>query len=134
MAYPMRYARTRRYKLIHNLNYWAPFPIDQDFYLSPTFQDLLQRTYHNQSLHWYKPSLRVYYQRPEYELYDLKIDPEEKHNVAEKPNYQGKLTKLQNRLLKWQEKTRDPWICSPHSVLENKGHFKDNAQCLPLFN
>ena len=27
MAYPMRYARTRRYKLIHNLNYWAPFPI-----------------------------------------------------------------------------------------------------------
>ena len=76
----------------------------------------------------------MYYQRPEYELYDLKIDPEEKHNVAEKPNYQGKLTKLQNRLLKWQEKTRDPWICSPHSVLEDKGHFKNNAQCLPLFN
>ena len=38
MYYPMRYVRTRRYKLIHNLNYWAPFPIDQDFYISPTFQ------------------------------------------------------------------------------------------------
>ena len=63
MAYPMRYARTWRYKLIHNINYWTPFPIDQDFYLSPTFQDLLQRTYNNQSLHWYKPSLRAYYQR-----------------------------------------------------------------------
>ena len=87
MAYPMRYARTWRYKLIHNLNYWAPFPIDQDFYLSPTFQDLLQRTYNNQSLHWYKPSLRAYYQRPEYELFDLKVDPEERYNVAEKPNY-----------------------------------------------
>ena len=48
MAYPMRYARTWRYKLIHNINYWAPFPIDQDFYLSPTFQDLLQRTHYNQ--------------------------------------------------------------------------------------
>ena len=87
MAYPMRYARTWRYKLIHNINYWTPFPIDQDFYLSPTFQDLLQRTYNNQSLHWYKPSLRAYYQRPEYELFDLKVDPEERYNVAEKPNY-----------------------------------------------
>ena len=29
---------TRRYTLIHNLNYWAAFPIDQDGYLSPTFQ------------------------------------------------------------------------------------------------
>lgn len=38
MNYPMRSIRTKRYKLIHNLNYKAPFPIDQDFYLSPTFQ------------------------------------------------------------------------------------------------
>jgi hypothetical protein len=27
-----------RYTLIHNINFWAPFPIDQDGYLSPTFQ------------------------------------------------------------------------------------------------
>lgn len=38
MAYPMRAIRTNRYKLIHNLNYQLPFPIDQDFYVSPTFQ------------------------------------------------------------------------------------------------
>lgn len=38
MNYPMRSIRTKRYKLIHNLNYRAPFPIDQDFYVSPTFQ------------------------------------------------------------------------------------------------
>lgn len=38
MNYPMRSIRTKRYKLIHNLNYRAPFPIDQDFYMSPTFQ------------------------------------------------------------------------------------------------
>lgn len=38
MYYPMRAIRTKRYKLIHNLNYKASFPIDQDFYISPTFQ------------------------------------------------------------------------------------------------
>ena len=26
--------------------------------------------------------------RPEYELFDLKVDPKEQYNVAEKPNYQ----------------------------------------------
>lgn len=40
MNYPMRAIRTKRYKLIHNLNFRAPFPIDQDFYVSPTFQVL----------------------------------------------------------------------------------------------
>lgn len=38
MNYPMRAIRTKRYKLIHNLNYRSSFPIDQDFYVSPTFQ------------------------------------------------------------------------------------------------
>ena len=37
MNYAMRSVATARYKLIHNLNYGGPFPIDQDFYLSPTF-------------------------------------------------------------------------------------------------
>ena len=41
MYYPMRAIRTKRYKLIHNLNYKMPFPIDQDFYLSPTFQVII---------------------------------------------------------------------------------------------
>lgn len=38
MTYPMRMIRTRRYKLIHNINYQLYFPIDQDSYMSPTFQ------------------------------------------------------------------------------------------------
>lgn len=43
MDYPMRAIRTKRYKLIHNLNYRSPFPIDQDFYVSPTFQVRLRK-------------------------------------------------------------------------------------------
>lgn len=81
MNYPMRAVRTKRYKLIHNLNYQAAFPIDQDFYVSPTFQDLLNRTVQSQPLPWYK-TLFKYYHRSEWELFDLKSDPYEIKNLA----------------------------------------------------
>ena len=80
--------RTNRFTLIHNLNYWAPFPIDQDGFLSPTFQvpapsrpniffvakiflnmtkyfsvqDILNRTRHGAALPW-RISLKQYYYR-----------------------------------------------------------------------
>lgn len=88
MSYPMRAIRTKRYKLIHNINYNAPFPIDQDFYMSPTFQDILNRTIEKQNLPWYK-NLREYYYRPEWELYDLRADPEELRNLAGKQSMAG---------------------------------------------
>jgi N-sulfoglucosamine sulfohydrolase len=50
------------------------------------FQDLLSRTRHNRDLKWFK-TLNDYYVRPEWEMYDLKHDPEEVYNVAQKPSY-----------------------------------------------
>lgn len=47
-------------------------------------QDLLNRTRTNQPLRWYKNDLKTYYYRPEWELYDLKYDPEELNNIAGK--------------------------------------------------
>ena len=41
---------------------------------------------------------------------------------------------LQDALYAWQNSTGDPWICSPHAVLEDKGRFKNDARCLPLMN
>ena len=43
-------------------------------------------------------------------------------------------SKMKLRLEEWLYKTKDPWICAPHAVLEDKGHFKDNPQCMPLYN
>lgn len=43
----------------------------------------MNRTRNKQSLPWYK-TLENYYDRPEWELYDLKYDPEEKNNIASK--------------------------------------------------
>ncbi|GLG95223.1 Methylglutaconyl-CoA hydratase, mitochondrial [Gryllus bimaculatus] len=75
-----------------------------------------------------------YYYRSEWELYDLKYDPNESRNLAEKSSYKAVLTDLKQQLTQWQVKTLDPWICSPHGVLENQGLFKDHPSCLPLHN
>ncbi|KOC65833.1 N-sulfoglucosamine sulfohydrolase [Habropoda laboriosa] len=131
MYYPMRAIRTKRYKLIHNINYKMPFPIDQDFYVSPTFQDLLNRTRDNQPLAWYK-TLKSYYERPEWELYDLKYDPRESNNIASKSSAKQIFIDLQERLFKWQKMTNDPWLCAPGGVLNNVGTTE--SHCMPLDN
>ncbi|KAH8358717.1 hypothetical protein KR093_002020 [Drosophila rubida] len=131
MAYPMRMVRNRRYKLIHNLNYWADFPIDQDFYSSPTFQQILNATINGQALPWYR-TLQQYYQRPEWELYDIKADALERFNLADKPKYKATLKQLQQKLFNWQVDTADPWRCAPHAVLQAQGVFKEHPVCLTL--
>uniref|UniRef100_A0A1Q3FX62 Putative heparan n-sulfatase n=1 Tax=Culex tarsalis TaxID=7177 RepID=A0A1Q3FX62_CULTA len=131
MAYPMRAVRTKRYKLIHNLNHQLPFPIDQDFFVSPTFQDMLNRTRAGQDLRWYK-TLRQYYQRPEWELYDLKLDPAERKNVFGKPTVKEVFERLKVKLAKWQEATDDPFRCMPGGVLLDTGEFENNATCFSL--
>lgn len=133
MYYPMRVVRTEIFKLIQNMNFKMPFPIDQDFFISPTFQDLLNRTQRKEKTYWYK-SLAGYYYRPQWELFNLKTDPYELKNLAENPDYEPVLKKLKSFLRKWQLKTNDPWICSPNAVLENTGKYKQDPQCLPLYN
>lgn len=82
MAYAMRAAHdaTTGLKLIHNINYLTAFPIDQDFYMSPTFQDILRRTRDALPLNWTK-TLKSYYFRPEFECFNLTNDPNELDNV-----------------------------------------------------
>ncbi|XP_013169197.1 PREDICTED: N-sulphoglucosamine sulphohydrolase [Papilio xuthus] len=116
MYYPMRAVRTRRYKLLHNLHYAMPFPIDQDLYVSPTFQDILNRTRSKRPLPWYK-TLRQYYYRPQWELYDLRRDPAELNNLHGKPSLSEVEAGLRARLQAWQRRTADPWRCAPAAVL-----------------
>lgn len=97
------------------------------------FQDLLNRTKAKQPTGWFK-SLKSYYQRPEWELYDLKLDPAEVNNVALKPVLKEVFDQLKNQLFEWQKETEDPWICAPHAVLEDQGFFKNNPSCLDLDN
>ncbi|XP_043384533.1 N-sulphoglucosamine sulphohydrolase isoform X2 [Chelonia mydas] len=129
MYYPMRAIQHQQFRLIHNLNFRMPFPIDQDFYLSPTFQDLLNRTRARQPTHWNK-TLHQYYYRDRWELFDWSSDPTESRNLASDSRYAEVLELLKARLLKWQWDTNDPWVCAPDGVLEEKL----SPQCQPLYN
>lgn len=133
MYYPMRVVRNKAFKLIHNLNYKMPFPIDQDFFVSPTYQDLLNRTQEGKPTKWFR-TLDQYYYRDQWELYDLKTDPKELKNLFGKPDYQRVVKELQGKLQVWQNITYDPWICSPGSVLEDKGRYPRSGVCLSMHN
>lgn len=132
MYYPMRSIRTRRFKLIHNLSYRMPFPIDQDFYISSVFQDILNRTMTGEELPWYK-TLEQYYYRPQWELFDLQVDFTEKNNMAGNVRYKIVLSRLQRYLHHWQNVTQDPWMCSPGGVLQDSGRYAQHHRCMPLF-
>nr|KAF6458773.1 N-sulfoglucosamine sulfohydrolase [Rousettus aegyptiacus] len=129
MSYPMRSVQHQGFRLVHNLHFKMPFPIDQDFYVSPTFQDLLGRTTAGRPTHWYK-DLHRYYYRERWELYDRSRDPHETRNLAADPRYAAVLELLRAQLAKWQWDTHDPWVCAPDGVLEERL----SPQCRPLHN
>ncbi|XP_044202042.1 N-sulphoglucosamine sulphohydrolase [Thunnus albacares] len=129
MYYPIRSVHQGAYHLLHNLHYRMPFPIDQDLYVSPTFQDLLNRTRLSQPTHWFK-SLQQYYYRERWELYDTRTDPLETRNLASDPSLSAVLESLRQSLQKWQWETGDPWVCGPDYVLEDKLE----PHCRPLYN
>nr|CAB3248231.1 N-acetylgalactosamine-6-sulfatase-like [Phallusia mammillata] len=133
MYYPMRSIQQDNFTLIQNLNYLMPFPIDQDFYISPAFQDILNRTIIGQETHWFK-TLKDYYYRSPVELYDLANDPLEKNNLALDPVYADTKSILETKLKLWQDITWDPWRCAPDGVLEDAGPYASKPVCMPLHN
>lgn len=135
MYYPMRVVRNKQYKLIQNLNYKMPFGIDQDFFISDSFQDILNRTKSGNPTHWFK-TLKEYYYRQYWELYDIQTDPWETKNLLSHSSskYRSVFESLKKEILQWQNVTFDPWICAPWGVLEDTGNFKANPQCLNADN
>lgn len=96
-------------------------------------QDILNRSRNNDPTFWFK-NLGMYYNRDEWELFDLRMDPEEVNNLSKDPKHDMVLKELKQKLFEWQKVTNDPWICAPHAVLEDKGLYKDDPQCMSLDN
>ncbi|XP_022092481.1 N-sulphoglucosamine sulphohydrolase-like [Acanthaster planci] len=116
MSYPMRVMRDRQYRLIHNMNYRAPYPIAQDLAACPTFVDILNNTAAGKPTKWYK-TLDQYYYRPEWELYDVTNDPMEEVNLAQAPTHKTTLEAMQKAICNWRHATNDPWRCFPEGVI-----------------
>ena len=57
---------------------------------------------------WRADFNKVYGKRPEVELYDLRNDPDEMHNLADDPAYRDVRNQLKNRLFAELERTDDP--------------------------
>jgi len=51
--------------------------------------------------------------RPVVELYDLKTDPQERTNLAQKPAYAEKVNELSDKLWDWMEEVSDPLLKGP---------------------
>ena len=96
-------------------------------------QDLLNRTVNGEETHWFK-TLKEYYYRDQWELFDLEKDRKELNNVAYDAGYKVVFEDLKEQLLKWQNATNDPWICSPDGVWENKGDYPRMGVCLSQHN
>jgi len=106
MYYPMRVILSGKYKYIFNIAHELPYPFASDLYRSPTWQGVLKRG----DKMYGQRSVYSYIHRPKHELFDIVADPYESKNLAFEPAHQETLTKMQEKLKAWQQKTRDPWF------------------------
>lgn len=106
---PMRMVRTARYKYILNLAPEITYTthIDKskvDGYGEEYWPSWVQRSYEDQKS---AAVLWRYHNRPAEELYDVRQDPNETHNLAADPHYQGLLQNLRSRVEKWRQEQDD---------------------------
>lgn len=60
------------------------------------------------------------------------MDVGELTNLANKQSMQQVRADLEERLRKWLVLTDDPFRCAPHGVLQDKGQYRDDPQCMTL--
>ena len=108
MYHPMRVVRGRRYKLIWNIAYEQTQPISRDIGESSTWQSIVRRGIKTLG----KRPIEAFLHRPQFELYDLKSDPDEIRNLAGDAGHTAILEEMKKKLRLFQERTKDPWIIS----------------------
>jgi len=108
MYYPMRVVREERYKLIMNIAHGLEYPHASDLYYSPTWQSTISNDTTSDPK-YAKRSVKSYCNRPKFELYDLKNDPDEIVNLANDMQHKLILKRLIRKLQAFQRQTKDPW-------------------------
>jgi arylsulfatase A-like enzyme len=102
---PIRSARTAGYKLIFNAAPHFPYRPAWDLENSPSWASLLAGARRGkltpQQMQLLNPA------RPLLELYDVRSDPDEFHNLVTSPAHAGALAGMKDRLSRWMHETYD---------------------------
>lgn len=136
LPYPQRAIRTANYALIVNFKpdrfpLGDPYLLDSDH--PPSTEDVTESTFvtlpdedagptkawlvdHRGETQWKPTFEQAYGKRPREELFDLRKDPHQMHNVASDPTYEQVLNDLRNRLM-------DELISSGDPRVVNDGEF-----------
>lgn len=116
--FPQRSVRNERFKLIESL---LPDTIHPDYVktIEKLHGDFTKQKYSGAlDLHAViasaRPAAKAAYalmrKPPQYQLYDLVLDPHEFKNLAEDPGYAATLNKLEQQLTNWRTETNDPLL------------------------
>ncbi len=106
---PQRAIRTRRYKLIWNVEIGI-VNVPGDVMHSPIYPQMIEA---------------ITQERPHFELYDLQNDPLERDNLVDNPQYSEIFHDLRQKMLSWMLETGDPLASGPiASPFYEKGILK----------
>ncbi|WP_299671424.1 sulfatase [uncultured Polaribacter sp.] len=105
MYYPMRVVRNKNYKLIWNISWRQEYPFASDLLESSSWQSI-QR---NNLTNFGNKKINNFLFRPQFELYDLKKDPNELNNLASEKEFETVFISLKSKLKEFQINTNDPW-------------------------
>ncbi len=105
MYYPMRVVREGNYKLIWNIAWRLEYPFASDLWAASTWQSI----YRSGIQYFGHRKVNDYLFRPEFELFDLSVDPDEAINLAGDKEHAATLQRLKEKIKAFQIKTSDPW-------------------------
>lgn len=107
MYYPMRVIRDQKYKLIWNIAHPLAYPFASDLWAASSWQAQLAK---GLDAPYGNMTVGRYIHRPEFELFDIVADPNERTNLASRPENEQLLKKYQGKLKTAQKEFDDPWI------------------------
>ena len=103
----LRSVRTAAYKYIRNGYPHRPHLQPNAYKDGKPIVQRLRELHAQQQLNPLQEQMLFAQRRPEEELYDLRVDPHEIHNLAEEPAHQATLLELRKRLDRWMIETND---------------------------
>jgi N-sulfoglucosamine sulfohydrolase len=107
MYYPMRVIRDEQYKLIWNIAHGLPYPFASDLWAASSWQAQYKK---GMDADYGVKTVKQYIHRPQFELYDMRSDPQERTNLADSPGHANVLKAYQERLKSFQKSMDDPWL------------------------